>query len=377
MRVLICRSNPVAPDPRVEKEALSLQKAGYTVQVLGWDRNGNIPAKQELEGISIRRLLIRAGYGRGIMNFFPLLLWQVGLLGWLFRHRREYDLIHACDFDTILPALACKKLFGKQVVYDIFDFYADHLRATPVWIKRLIRAVDLWAVDRADAVIVVDEARFGQIAGSHPKHLAAIYNSPADTLASVSIKENSSSAELRLAYIGLLQVERGLIDMLEVLSHHPEWSLDLAGFGGDEAQILAAAQSQPNITWHGRIPYQTAIELSAQADALFALYDPQIPNHRFSSPNKLFEAMMLGKPIIVAQDTNMDQIVKKVNCGLVIEYHNNQQLENALVRLATDRELRRKLGENARRAYDGEYGWKVMEQRLQTLYSVVLLEHQK
>ena len=51
-------------------------------------------------------------------------------------------MVHACDFDTILPALMCKWLWKIKVIYDIFDFYADHLRATPNLIKRMIRAVD-------------------------------------------------------------------------------------------------------------------------------------------------------------------------------------------------------------------------------------------
>jgi hypothetical protein len=60
---------------------------------------------------------------------------------------------------------------------------------------------------------------------------------------------------LHLAYIGLLQVERGLLKMLEVLRRHPEWTLTLVGFGGDQEQILSLAQALPNVAWHGHIPY--------------------------------------------------------------------------------------------------------------------------
>jgi glycosyltransferase involved in cell wall biosynthesis len=373
LRVLILRSNPIAPDPRVEKEARSLQADGYSVSVLGWDRSGSLPVEEKTGDIQIHRLSILAGYARGVMNFFPLLLWQIALLGWLVKQRNEVDILHACDFDTILPALMCKKLFKKKIVYDIFDFYADHLRATPEWIKRLIRHIDLWAIEQTDGVILVDDARAVQISGSRPRQMAVIYNSPEEWLPPpdevVEKQSSSSPTSLRLAYIGLLQVERGLLDVLKVLREHPDWRLDLAGFGGDEAQILTAAQDLPNIFWHGRVPYQKALELSAQADVLFALYDPAIPNHRFSSPNKLFEAMLLSKPIVVARGTNMDTIVAQTGCGLVVEYHHIEELESAFASLAHDPELRIRLGANAREAYQQAYGWAIMEKRLLKLYA--------
>ncbi len=367
-RVLICRSNPISPDPRVEKEARSLQKAGLHVSVLGWDRSGNLPVQENLQGVNVHRLPIRAGYARGLMNFLPLLRWQANLLRWLLRHHKEYDRIHACDFDTILPSLLIKFLHKKKIIYDIFDFYADHLRATPEWIKRIIRVVDLWAIGRADALILVDDARKEQVSSARPRHLVVIYNSPEDQRFQPIDEQRGQPAELRLAYIGLLQVERGLLEVIEVLRRHPEWALDFAGFGGDEAQILQSAQGMPNVTFHGRVPYQDALALSAQADVLFALYDPQIPNHRYASPNKLFEAMMLGKPIVVARGTNMDRIVKTEQSGLVVEYGDVLALEAALARLAQDRSLRRQLGERARQSYERSYGWHVMEQRLIELY---------
>jgi glycosyltransferase involved in cell wall biosynthesis len=175
-----------------------------------------------------------------------------------------------------------------------------------------------------------------------------------------------------LAYIGLLQVERGLFEVLEVLRRHPDWHLDLAGFGGDQESLLETAYALPNVTWHGRISYEQTLRLSANADALFATYDPSIPNHRYSSPNKIFEAMLLSKPVVVARRTNMDEIVSRHDCGLVVEYGCVDELDAAFACLASDASLRRRLGLNARRAYDTVYGWERMRERLLALYAAVL-----
>lgn len=367
-KVLFCRSNPIAPDPRVEKEARALTRSGYSVDVLAWDRTASQPRVEQREGFFIYRIPIRARYAAGILNLPNLLRWQVALAGWLFRHAREYDILHACDFDTILPALWAGRLYGKRVVYDIFDFYADHLRRTPGWIKNWIRRRDLRAIDQADAVILCDDARREQIAGSHPRHLEVIYNSPEDERDFLPAFQPSPKGVLRLSYVGLMHVERMLLETLEVLSRHPQWTLDMAGFGGDEPVILEKLHTLPNTVWHGRVPYRKALELSQNADVLFALYDPGVLNNRYSSPNKLFEAMMLGKPIVVAQGTNVDRIVEEWDMGIAIPYGDVDALDKALSRLAEDPELRERMGKAARRAYETRFGWKVMEQRLIDLY---------
>jgi len=105
---------------------------------------------------------------------------------------------------------------------------------------------------------------------------------------------------------------------------------------------------------------------------LFALYDPAIPNHRYASPNKVFEALMLGKPLIVAAGTHMDRLVSAAGCGLIVPYGDIPALENALLSLASAPALRLELGAKARRAYETGYSWAVMEQRLLELYKGLL-----
>jgi hypothetical protein len=168
-RILILRATPIRPDPRVEKVGRALLEAGFIVQALGWDRSGQLPAEETAAGFPIRRLAVPARWKRGVNNLPALARWQAAALNWLRQHRQEYDLVHACDFDAVTPALWARRLWGKKVVYDIFDYYADMLRATPGPLKSLVRVLDQAAIGEVDAVILADEARREQIAGSHPR----------------------------------------------------------------------------------------------------------------------------------------------------------------------------------------------------------------
>jgi len=369
-RVVILRSNPIAPDPRVEKEAQALTRGGYKIEIIGWDRTASFPIKEEKSFGTIYRLGPRAFFGKGLRNLPYVLRWQVSLLRWLWRNRARFDIIHACDFDTVLPALCIARLFRKRLVYDIFDFYADMLRNVPTLIKKIIRTVDLWVIGKADAVIIADESRKEQIKGGRPKLLEVIYNSPQNfTVVQDGEKNVQDAYQLRIVYVGLLQVERGLLEMLEVMAKHPEWRLDLAGFGGDEAVILSTASRLSNVTFHGRLPYAQALKLMAEADVLFATYDPKIPNHRYASPNKVFEAMMLGKPIIVARGMGVDKLVEQYRIGFIVEYGDVEELEKVLYELTKwTEEQKRAFAFYAQRAFSERFAWEKMEKALIALY---------
>jgi len=371
VRVAVTRSNQIDPDPRVERLSGALSRGGYAVTIVGWDRSGILSRFELRKYGNIRLLPIRAGFGRGIGNLPQLLRWQLGLLSWLFRHRKEFYVIHACDFDTVLPALLIAGIWKKIVVYDIFDFYSAHLRATPRFIKWVVRRLELWGIGKVEAVILADEARREQIVESNPRRISVIYNTPEDRSKQIRISELEDNEEhgFSIAYVGLLQLERGLLELLEVMERHSAWSLDLAGFGGDETEIAGQGELIGNVRIEGRIEYERAIEWMAAADALIATYDPQIPNHRYASPNKLFEAMMLAKPIIVARGTNMDRTVEEHGCGVVVPYGDVPALEEALAKLASDPALRARLGAAGRRAYESTYSWDIMEKRLLDLYS--------
>ena len=370
--VLICRSNPVAPDPRVEKCANTLINAGYPVRILAWDRSGTHLPNEMKDNVSIERIQIRGKFGSGTRNLIALLRWQIELGLWLARNHQNIQIIHACDFDTVIPAVIAKKIWGLKVIYDIFDFYADHVR-TKSWIRNLIRTVDRRIISRVDAVILVDEARRIQIEDCQVKRCEIIYNSPPDRLQ--SLKSNSNERfpknSFQIGYVGMMLKDRGLLELIQVLKKHPEWQFELAGFGGDESFILSAARELPNIHWHGKIDYQSSLELYFHSDVILATYDPAIPNNRLGSPNKIFEAMMLGKPVIVAENTNMDRAIREARAGFVIRYGDLEALENALQSLAENPDLGSKLGTAGRSAYENLYSWSKMETRIINLYNIV------
>ncbi len=382
-RIVFLRTNAIAPCPRVEKPALALRQAGYETHIVGWDRSG-IGKDAACNAVLVTRLAIPSVFGSGIRNLVPLLRWQLALTQWLFANRRDYDGIQACDLDTVVPALLAKMLMGKRVVYDIADFYVES-RYVPRQLQAFARGLEWWAMRRADAVILADESRRKQLGNVQPRRLEFIYNTPPvrkekekRRKGEEEIQEEEDSSfilhpsSFAVGFIGILSVVRGLEQLIEVIGRNANWHLTLGGFGEDEQELRTQAEGVANVEFLGRVEYARCLEIYAEVDAIVITYDPAIPNHRCSSPNKLFEAMMLGKPVIVAEGTGMDALVRQYDLGFVVPYGDTSALQSALAEIANwDTAQKTAFACRVRDTYTQHFSWELMESRLLALYDSV------
>ena len=368
--VLMLRANPIDPDPRLEKTARALAAAGVRVTVLGRASAGGDTLTEAGEGWEIQRLKPALRARKGLWNLPGLFLWQWNAFFWMLENGKRYAALHACDLETIIPAVWAGRILSRRVAYEIYDLYADTLNRTPGWMVRLARRIELSMIGAADAVILADESRIDQIRGAKPKRLTIINNSPEELPPSGDTGLRPKASKLHVVYVGALEWRRGLRELIEVVGRHADWSLLLAGRGRDAGEIAALADGVTNIMVNGAVTYARALALEAEGDVIPAMFDPRVPNHRYASPNKLFEAMMLARPIVCAADTGMDALVRSAECGIVIAYGNQTELEQALQKI-TDAGLRERLGRNGQRLFKKKYTWPVMNARLLALYKEI------
>lgn len=363
-KILIIRSS--TKPARVVKEAISLTNAGYSVQILFWDRNTNKSRVKLNDDLSINYFGLKAPYGK--LKLIPyLFIW--GLYEFIFLLKSDADIIHACCFDTLIPAMFSKILKQKKLVYDIFDFYAETLpHHIPKRVLNFIATLEKICMQFADVVIIVDESRKVQINAEKIKKLEVIMNCPA---AMPEYKLVSKNAKFTIFYGGMISKTRGLNQLIGAIKNEKDISFIVAGFGEDENIFTPIFNNVENIRFMGWINYDEYIKQTLQADVIFGFYDPIIPNNRLASPNKLFEAMMCRTPIIVNEETSMAEIVRKENCGIIIPYNDVFALKKAILDLKNSPEICRKMGENGRKAFEREYNWEIMEERLIALYHKV------
>lgn len=319
-------------------------------------------------------ITLRSNPGKGLTNVFQLLLFQAIVFFWLFRNRGKYDIIHAFDLDVGLPAYLLSKLIPKKYVYHVADFYVDSRKYVPAKLKNMIRKIEYKVINNAVSTIVCTEERIKQIEGSKPKNITVIHNTPFVAQESLDTSLGCTEApplknRIIFTYVGGLGESRFIRSAIEVIKDYPQILLNLAGMGTLSSYVEGMSLKHPNINYYGMLSYTDSIALYNKTDFIFAIYDPTVPNHQFSAPNKIYEAMMLGKPIVVAKNTGMDKIVNDNQMGYVILYSQESFREfiDNLIHHKLDWE---KLGKNARDAY-GKYSWAKMKTRLIGLYEQI------
>ena len=354
------------PDTRLRKEIDSLLKSGYEVKVIIWKRGWPFACDKKVD---VKGLNLNAPIGSiSSLLYFPI--WFSYLVFWLFW--MQWDVVHAVNFDTYLFALIASKIKNRPIIYDIYDFYGDMM---PHLLRNIIVKVDKYLLTFSDVLILADEARVEQIGGNVHKNIFTINNSPEED----SFDKNYSNEDitpLKVFIGGKILKERCLDMIISVIGKMSGVELIIRGHCSEtdyKEQIIQLSQKFDNINFClDGVPYEEIVKGTLSADLTIALYDPEIPNNRYASPNKLFEAMASKIPIIVNENTSMADIVLKEKCGIVIPYGNEEALIWAISRLKDDLSLQEELGNNGRKAYENKYNWTIMENRLNSIYRQVL-----
>jgi glycosyltransferase involved in cell wall biosynthesis len=136
-----------------------------------------------------------------------------------------------------------------------------------------------------------------------------------------------------------------------------------------DKELLNQILKIQNVKYAGLLSPQAALDLEANSDIIIALYDPSVTINNYAKPNKLFESMLCGVPIITNISNN---IVNEISNGIIVEYDNKKQIRDAIVRLMNDSDLHRTLGNNGRYAFLKKYNWTLMEQKLFDAYKFLL-----
>lgn len=374
MNILFIRSNPVDPDTRVEKEINSLLKYGHKIEVVAWDRSNNYFIKEttlDLENgeAKIYRFGIKALYGGGIKkNLGPLINFQWRLYRWLQRNINNYDAIHACDFDTAFISKKVALRNKKKFIYDIFDYYVDSFNV-PAILKKTISKLDYKIINSADATFICSEKRQEQIRGSNPKRLVVLHNSPPET----RFEETDfrlDSSKIKLVYVGILEKGRFIKEIAELVKKDQRYEFHVGGFGNLENYFEENSKNYNNIYFYGRLPYKKTLELESKCDIMTAIYNPKVPNHYYAAPNKFYEALMLGKPVIMAKNTGMDEVVNINDVGIVIDY-TTESFKEGLTNLSRRRDEWEAMSFRMKELYKNNYSWNEMEKRLISTYNEI------
>jgi glycosyltransferase involved in cell wall biosynthesis len=334
-------TNAYDPDPRVQQEALALIGMGCRVRLLAWDRDRKAAPAESMEGVAVQRVFLASTHGRGTVQIF--------FYGWLYVKmlwaglRMRFDVVHCHDLDTVPLGFLLGKIKRKPVVYDAHESFPDMLEGTVhAWVRSGLVRLENFLIRRIDLLITVGERLRRHFAERGARHLAVVGNWKRLRDFSRTGQENLGvrralgipNEALLVVCITQLLKDRKIEELLEALDLCPKVYVVLGGKGILEETVKQAAATNPRIRFVGFVSGAQIPSYTCAADVVYYGFDPANPNARFSAPNKLFEALAAGRPLITGNFGEIGEVVAQSGCGIVLPEYTAVEIQKALEKLA-------------------------------------------
>jgi len=291
--------------------------------------------------------------------------------------KAKADAYHFHDPELIIAGLMLK-LLGKKVIYDVHEDYPSSLIAREYLprilrrpVSKVVQFIETHLTKTFDAIIVATE-NIRKNFVKHPR-VETIRNFP--FLTSVKKETYMNDGQVKIVYAGILIEINGITEIVRATEYLEDVNLKLFFCGTfrprSYAETIRNLRGFKNVEYLGWIDYREIPAFLSRGDVGVLCCHP-VPNSVDSLPNKLFEYMSVGLPVVVSNFPLWKDIVEGNKCGICVDPRNAEEIAQALRHLSMNAELRREMGVNARRAVENTYNWSREENRFINFYKKVV-----
>jgi len=381
------------PDTRVEKEARSLISAGHRVFLL-CDRTSDNPDNIVWNGIEIRRVAALPSLPARKVNslifwlFLCNLQWKKVIRELIEEH--AIGAIHVHDLPMVGTALSAAKEKRIPVIADLHEHYPARRRLPSTGAPRRIaehvisparwqRAERRWARRCFRVIAVVDEMKQRLVEIGVPADKIVVVENTVDLSHFLSIPIDEGlvrryRGEFVILYVGHFSHRRGLDlaikAMPRIMAAIPNARLLLVGFGPITESLKRLVREmgvESRVTFTGKVDFAKVPTYITLSQVCILPFRSTVQTEA-CAPNKLFDCMALGKPVVVSSCRSLRRLVEDGRLGVVFKTGDSESLAEAVLELKNPA-VRRKLGEAGRKAVLERYNWGQTSQRLLALYA--------
>jgi len=300
-------------------------------------------------------------------------------------------IIQCHEPDTLLLArLASRLRTGTKVVYDVHEHFPSiwsYRRQLPVRLQSLIaRVLDVFEKSLGtgvDAIVVVSDSIGKRFHFARPLGPVVVPNVPWKSNYDTAQLPHVRKRELTVLYGGNVDEDRGFREYslaLKIVSRrYPAVKFLIIGsltIGRELSRDLSAFLKRNGIErnlevapWLSYFDYYKAL---CQAKVGVVLFQPTHTNNILGLPNKLFDYMGAGIPVVASDFPEIRKVVTQAKCGVLVDPSRPNEIAAAISQLLSDRELNDRLGANGHGAVMSTYNWESVEDRYLNTYRSVL-----
>ena len=337
-KVIVAVSNDLVADRRVDKECTTLHNHGYDVLLMGCYKKGRPEIKRPYGTFRFGLLFTHkfAFYAElNIRLFFQLL-------------KREKDLILCNDTDLLPACYLASKAGRTPLVFDAHDLFPEVPEVVSRPFVRMSRPFVRMFWRKIEDIFFPRLKYCYTVCQSIAKYYNYLYGTDMKVVRNIpsykDVPEKTCHAPIDtggrhlLLYQGAVNKGRGVDWLIKAMPLLDDCILYICGDGDllDEMKRLAKDTGvNDRVIFTGRIPAAELDYYTMQAEVGFVLLDNIGLSYYYSLPNRIFDYMRFGVPVIATDFPEISAIVKKHNTGLLTRDHSPQHLA-ALIREITD-----------------------------------------
>jgi glycosyltransferase involved in cell wall biosynthesis len=182
-------------------------------------------------------------------------------------------------------------------------------------------------------------------------------------------------------YQGGLMTDRGIEQGIEAIGLVPNAVLTIIGFGPDQARFEALVKASPHrdrIHMLEPVPPDDLLDWTASADVILSLFQPTSPNHAFTTPQKMWEAIAAGTPLVASDLPGMASVVTEVGAGVLVDPTDPVDIARGIREIVdAPPDERQAMRERIYRAGQERYNWENETEALLALYRDLLAKPQR
>ena len=338
-RVIVSVINDLVTDQRVNKSCLTLQKMGYEVLLVGRKQRKSSPMDERTYGTKRMRLLFEKG---------PLFYAEYNTRLFLFLLFHKAHLLLSNDLDTSLPNYFISKLKGIKMIYDSHEYFTEtpELVGRPR-VQRVWKRIEGFVVPRLKEMITVCDSIAELFEQKYKVKCHVVRNIPPKAALpprgdkkALGLPEDKHLLVLQDSGIN---IQRGAEELVESMQYLDDCFLMIIG-GGDVLptlkQMVVEQHTEDRVRFMPRMPYAEMMAYTQLAELGFVLDKDTNLNYRFCLPNKLFDFIQAGVPIVASNLVEVGKIVKQYNIGLFIPDHDPKSIAATIRQGLDDAESR-------------------------------------
>jgi len=355
-------------DQRVIRICTTLQQMGFDVKVIARKFSNSLP----LDSYFFKAKRIRCYFRKGFLQYAEF---NTKLLFKLLFSKTDYLLSN--DLDTLVPNYIVSRLRRKKIFYDTHEYFTGvpELTSHPLK-KRIWKFFENRIFPRLPVVYTVNESVKNKYQQEYRNSISVIRNVPATAnIVPKKIPEHWKGKIILLMQGIGINPGRGGLELLETLKYLPaNYHLVYIG-GGTQWDTIANMrkewQLEDRVEMIAKVPPAELKRYTPLASLGFTLDGFESENYLFNLPNKIFDYIHAGVPVVATPIPEVKLIIEQYDCGICLISQATRDIARQIEELMNNQQEYQRLKKNTTLAAK-ELCWENEQQKLIAIYQPYL-----